>query len=383
MQTDMHYYGTYAMARAAGLSPESCQIIATAAEFVDDSGEKDTIVFNDGGRLDFVPTAHHVGSIKNIDRQDQRHVWLPFHFIPGNEGESVSERLLCRMDSAIVNELIEHNLSHAQKPYGLHLAGISAHVYADTFSHYGFSGVSSRWNRVISSSLELMNVEGEILKHIEKQREKFQRKYKSEMGTLENFRAAPLTDNLLKNLVVRVRNMFSEGIEIFSGALGHGAVFTYPDRPYLKWKFDYEHPPNKRSSGLRDNPATFLEACEKLHGIFHRLGEKIPDIKQDDYRPFDDIKGSVEQILNKQAPLKDREEAWKTTAENGGLFVNKEKILPYQGEEWAEGITRLKENPNNSHDALKEPIFRFYQAASIHRTFVLRELLPKHELVVD
>ena len=37
MQVDMHYYGTYAMARAAGLKADVCKIIATAAEFVDDN----------------------------------------------------------------------------------------------------------------------------------------------------------------------------------------------------------------------------------------------------------------------------------------------------------------------------------------------------------
>ena len=45
MQVDMHYYGTYAMARAAGLSPADCRIIAIAAQFVDDNAGKDTIWF--------------------------------------------------------------------------------------------------------------------------------------------------------------------------------------------------------------------------------------------------------------------------------------------------------------------------------------------------
>lgn len=355
MQKDMHYYGTYAMARAAGLSPESCQTIATAAEFVDDNGEKDTIIFEDGGRLDFVPTAHHTTSIKNIDRQDQRHVWLPFHFIPGNEGKSISERLLCRKNSLISRELIEHNLSHASRPYGLHLVGIAAHVYADTFSHYGFSGVSSRWNKVDSSSFKLIGVRSEIYEYIEKKRKDFYKKYKTETGSFENFRLKLQDDDRVKNLYARIRDIFSKGIETFSGALGHGAVFTYPDRPYLKWQFDYEKP--KRSSGLRDNPATFLEACEELHGMFCRLGEKRPDIQQDDGRCFDDIKDSVQQILDEQAPCEGREEAWKKAAENGELFTGKEKILAYQGEEWAGGINLLKQS-QDSHDALKAPIFR-------------------------
>ena len=33
----MHYYGTYAIARAAGLRPTDAQIIAYSAQFVDDS----------------------------------------------------------------------------------------------------------------------------------------------------------------------------------------------------------------------------------------------------------------------------------------------------------------------------------------------------------
>ena len=59
MQKDMHYLGTYSMARASGLAPNICQTIATASEFVDDNGSKETIEFPDSGRLDFIPAAHH------------------------------------------------------------------------------------------------------------------------------------------------------------------------------------------------------------------------------------------------------------------------------------------------------------------------------------
>ena len=106
MQKDMHYFGTYAMFRAAGLAPKVCQIIATAAEFVDDNGEHETIEFLDGGRLDFIPTAHHSTDIKSIYHYYQRLIWVPFHFIPGNEGRTISERLLCRKDSTIACETV-------------------------------------------------------------------------------------------------------------------------------------------------------------------------------------------------------------------------------------------------------------------------------------
>jgi len=37
---------------------------------------------------------------------------------------------------------------------------------------------------------------------------------------------------------------------------------------------------------------------------------------------------------------------------------------------------------NKPRDAVKKNIYRFYQAASLYRYYVLRELLPKHNLAV-
>ena len=159
MHIDIHYFGTYAMARIAGLRHEACQTIATAAQFVDANDRAETIEFEDGGEIHIVPTAHPLFHMKNTElfERDQRMVWLPFHFLPGNEGKTISERLVCRQNSEIAREMISHCLSLADKEYGLQLVGIAAHVYADTFSHYGFSGVSSRWNRVRGDSITLQN----------------------------------------------------------------------------------------------------------------------------------------------------------------------------------------------------------------------------------
>ena len=107
MQLDMHYYGTYALARAAGLTPKACQIIATAAQFVDDNAASYHIEFQDGGRIDSQATAHHPSSVaRNLDPADQRRVWVPFHFLPGNDGQTFPERLLCRKDSPIAKAMV-------------------------------------------------------------------------------------------------------------------------------------------------------------------------------------------------------------------------------------------------------------------------------------
>ena len=72
--------------------------------------------------------------------------------MPGNIGATYTERLKCRMDSEIVREMRDHHLSLSNRAFALHLLGIAAYVYADTFSHYGFSGVSSRGNKVRNDS---------------------------------------------------------------------------------------------------------------------------------------------------------------------------------------------------------------------------------------
>jgi len=66
MQEDMHYYGTYAMARAAGLEVKHAKIIAYAAQYVDDSTATDSEVHKDGGMFMTIATAHtNSEAIKN------------------------------------------------------------------------------------------------------------------------------------------------------------------------------------------------------------------------------------------------------------------------------------------------------------------------------
>ena len=146
VQEDMHYYGTYAMARAAGLSVQDSKVIAYSAQFVDDSTESDSEVHEDGGMFETIATAHtNKEAIANAvaDHLEQRKVWVPFHFFPGGEGDSLSEKLICRKDSELAQKMVRNHLQHAMSEgnqYGLELLGIMSHVYEDTFSHYGFRG---------------------------------------------------------------------------------------------------------------------------------------------------------------------------------------------------------------------------------------------------
>ncbi|MCL1817629.1 MAG: hypothetical protein FWG35_01775, partial [Spirochaetaceae bacterium] len=117
MQKDMHYYGTYAMAVAAGIPQNDANIIAYAAQFVDDSTRYDSEVNHDGGMLFGITTAHHpaqalIRSPKDhlSGLEEQRKIWVPFHFFPGGIGKTFAEKLLCVKDGKIVREMLDNHL---------------------------------------------------------------------------------------------------------------------------------------------------------------------------------------------------------------------------------------------------------------------------------
>lgn len=376
MQLDMHYYGTYAMARAAGIKPDSAQVIATSAQFVDDNTARGHVEFRDGARIDQEPTAHHLADFSNLDDRDQRRVWVPFHFLPGNVGDTYTERLKCRMDSPIVQELRDHHLALSDRAFALHLLGITAHVYADTFSHYGFSGVSSRGNKVDNSSFRFHQEIDDTDEAVEE--------LSSDMRDYVTSKMARFFENR-GNHGGLLTNINSLVAETASGALGHGSVATLPDRPYLVWSFDYERPDAiAEIHSIRNNPATFLAGCRALYNMFRRFVEMQADAHGcGDALDFETIAPKVREVLLVQADKAGRIAAWQDAAQSGEIFgVGRETIPEYDGEDWNDQWDKL-DGEADYRTAMDLPVWRFYQAASLHRTYVLRDLLPKHRLIVD
>jgi hypothetical protein len=358
MQSDMHYYGTYVMARSAGIKAEAAKIIAYSAQFVDDNAKSEEILFKDAGSINAKATAHHAVDVKNLDETDQRQIWVPFHFLPGNEGESFTERLICRKNSKIAQEMCHNALSNGDKDYILQLIGITAHVFADTFAHYGFSGISSRRNKVINDSIDLIELDTEMEKYITEKQKKFKEEHKG--GIFKNIK--------------------SSLIEVVSGALGHGAVATYPDRPYLKWAFKYEEP--EKESDLRDNPRTFLEGCEELYNFFKDFVTNNPQYSDGIDIDFTAVKSDVEKVLQTQADKAGRIQAWQTAVKEGKFYDSLGTDIPaYDKEDWL-GSAKALDRASDSGKALTENVYKYYKAASYHRNYILRTLLPKHELVI-
>jgi len=349
----MHYYGTYAMALAAGLRADVCKTIATASQYVDDNAVTKQVRLAGGGLIDVIATAHTTTQLQNLDGEDQRLVWVPFHFLPGAKGNGLMEKLACVTDSDVANQAIKYNLTWKDAPFAVELMGVTAHVYADTFSHYGFSGVSSPLNKVDAETITLdEDLDPEIRNYITDKAEKF-------LG------------GKFGKLISRFGALQGAVAEEASGALGHGGAATYPDRPYLKWKFEYDE---AGSSGWRDNPATFLAGCRALHALFRQFAALRPDLTVSKGRDFDSFASRVDTLLRKPAKGDERAQAWIEAVTEGVFDDSKAGIPAYEGEGWTKTIDGLEGKSGEGLSTLSA--YRFHQAAEVHRNHVLRVLLP-------
>lgn len=353
MQLDMHFYGIYALARAAGVKPDSAHTIAYASQFVDDALEGEVNVLDNQTALYPIVTSHKPMDYKNTILRDQWKVWVPFHFLPGNlktEG-SFYGKMACRKgtESQPAQMILKHALAHKTQPYEPHLAGITAHVYADTFAHFGFVGLSCDWNKVkVESVTPRRSHTQRILKYI---RDKF-----------ENFK-------------VRIAGTFAETVPV-----GHGAVATYPDRPYLKWQY---LPEDGRELVRRENPKDFVKASELLYGFFVDFLVDNPGHGRPDERGWNTIKSAIEDIIRKEGKKQERIDQWMRAISRNALFqaTQKDKKVKYDEESWQ--YHRI-----SSHIAAHKTLANcdashFIHAAWLHRNYVLYQLLPEMDLVAS
>ncbi|MCT4535141.1 DUF6765 family protein [Halodesulfovibrio sp.] len=366
MQLDMHFYGTYALARAAGIPQEDAYTIAYAAQYVDDSTKQDSKQHEDGGLLYGIATSHDGGQCvlnyhKDVhgSREEQRRVWVPFHFLPGAEGKDFEEQLLCKKNSKPAQEMMQNHLRlAAEKPYGLELLGIAAHVYMDTFSHFGFSGVSSSLNKIIDGSIKPLELKDpKMADYVLSKLGRFIKRYK--LGSVISFFAEEST-----------------------GSLGHGAVATFPDRPYLKWCFEYEYPHESTTSSIpieaeqievRDNKVHFFEGCELLYHYFRGFaGARYPE---PDVIPFEDIADDIKEIITTEDDCHGRIDKWRALSWKNTPVISQK--IRYNKSDWENQKFDFDDSEESKHN-ISSNVYRFHQAAAYHRYYVLKDLLPAH-----
>ncbi len=352
MQKDMHFYGTYAVARIAGFKPGDAKIIATAAEFVDEAVAATPINLGNQRYMLPVVSAHKMLELgKNCDEMDQWKVWVPFHFLPGGRGETVEERLMCQWGDpgnvatdAIIDLALE--AGEKNKPYALHLLGIVTHVIQDTYAHYGFSGIASDLNKIDQTTLKPLNASDGIMDHIT---DKFDKCWD------------------------RLAGSFADATR-----LGHAGASTCPDRPYLKWEFTTEE---GQASGVRDNPDSFYKACTRLHAIYQAFIENKPSMQdRAGHLEFEDkVAKEIKAIIAEEGPGDDRGEYWRDRIVSSALYtVDKEEMsLKYDIKDW-----RVKAMLDATVASNTEA-HKFNWAASKYLNTVHDDILPELKILLD
>lgn len=372
MQIDFHHAVTYVVARLAGFPHTEADTIAWSAQFVDDAVDEGIIAFMSGEMYYHIASAHKMLDYRNLDKLSNHRAWIPFHFLPGNEGLPAGEgtniefarRIICRPDSYAARDMLDLCIARkGQTPYHLHQLGIAMHVYADTWAHQGFSGISHKYNKVYDLRDEEQQSYGKMIRHIND--------YYSRWSKIKN--------RLLELVGVDVEKSATEIINNFL-PLGHGAALSMPDKPYLVWRY-------KDGMGrevVRDNPREFLAAADAMCRQLQRYrGEAAQGLAEQDKRRIDELLRGITDSDSHQRHL-----AWLGEIQHGAFSFGKESKLFYIGEgggSWKS--LALGESPERHDDDERyryDPRFMqshwklFHDALLAHRHLILNDLLPRY-----
>jgi hypothetical protein len=362
MQIDFHHAVTYTIARLAGFEHKDADTIAYCAQYVDDAINSGTIFFTSGEMYNRIGSAHRMLDYRNFQELANHHVWIPFHFLPGNDGKDATankdgkflDKIICRPNSKVALDMVQSCIDARSKPYALHRLGITMHVYADTWAHQGFAGVNHPVNQVH----EVADFDGRPDSGFE----------------------------------LRMKEFFSDVFDAVGSRfvsetlpLGHGAVLSYPDRPYLRWS--YVDCNGKRVE--RDNPKDFIEAAENMYKVLlsFRNGTALqtaPAMPQQDRS----------RIAERLAGFEDddgetRHRRWLRDIAGGAFSFGKVELLyqPKGQDSWKFDAVGARHGMGGERELYQyQPNFlrsnwkHFHDALMAHRFAVLHEILPKYNI---
>jgi len=369
MQIDFHHGVTYIVARLAGFSQKEAEIVAYAAQYVDDATNTGVVAFSNEMMYERIASAHHILDHRNARVLANRRVWLPFHFLPGNGGQGPTKapatesrddfirRATCLPGSPLAQEMVRTVIQRQDRPYALHRLGIALHVYADTWAHQRFVGFMDRTN----SAVDL----------------------RSDTPLPKQHPA-----ELVKQAWARLRDWIKGWAigEVFP--LGHGGALIYPDLPFMTWSYTNGH--GERIE--RNNTEIFGEAARALYTAMAQFRAGNPDLLVEiPCEAFSKIDDHLANIRSFDATT--RHEQWLNLVRSGEFGFREEVAYAPKGVgSWkyhALGTTRELDNwwersPWCRYDY--SPYFLesnwkyFHDALQAQRLYVLNELLPKYGL---
>ncbi len=354
MNIDFHYGVIYATSRLAGLNKNDAQIVAHSCQYVDDATTNGLLTFSGGETFERFASAHEMCDYKNALDAENRVIWVPFHFLPAGEGNTLEDKAVCKPDSSIARAMVKKALGRHEAGNALHRLGVSLHVYIDTWAHQGFSGI-------VSDNNKLLFLEGDDHDH--------------------NTWLGKLTDAL----VTAGHNIGTVTLDAISG-LGHGAALHFPDMPWAKWTYTNAN----QLQVKRDNLADFIQAadmaCKVVQGFINKNlnYENEPGMNTS-------AKASLQKILenNRDHDPKNRLDVFINAVANGEIPGLKEDIPAYIDKgfgSWKHAATGISEvddggvEPTWSNDFEESNYRKFHDATKEHRYVVTQEILPAFNL---
>ena len=150
MDLDYHYGAMYVLSRWGKFGSANAQIIATSCQLVDDNFDENPLSdASEDEELARSITVRYSSQnvVGNVTGKGNKEIWMPFHFLPGLEGETDEEKLTCRKNSVLAQKLADRILETTldNSDFGFRI-GIGLHAYADTWAYQGFSGLKDSIN---------------------------------------------------------------------------------------------------------------------------------------------------------------------------------------------------------------------------------------------
>ena len=365
MEIDFHFGVTYVVSRIAGLNHDHAQIVATSSQYVDDTVNTGILKFTTGETFYRMSTAHKKSDYHMVMAADERRVWIPFHFLPGNDLAGAHDlefynRIVCRPNSLIAQAMAKNCIVQQSRPFGLHQLGITAHVFIDTWAHQGFAGVKSPVN---------------VAKHIRL----------IDPPESNNFFQSVRREGLKAAVLQKLRPKICELLNTWF-PMGHGSVLHYPDHPYRKWRYENGH----GQIIERNNPQDFLEAADQLCKLIQRYILKDPDavVRGLDLKDKELIAKMISEIRieNRYA----RNQIWLNAIKNGefSFGVSDPQYLVTGKGSWKYDALSIdgQEIPESQKIIFSESFLNsnwklFHDAAKAHQFEILTEILPAFGII--
>lgn len=352
MNIDFHYGVTFAVCRLAGLDQQQAQVVAHASQYVDDATTKGLLMFAGGETFERFASAHVMLDYNNAINDENRVVWVPFHFLPGGEGVTLEDKAVCKPDSPIARDMVRRAIESRDAENALHRLGVTLHTYIDTWAHQGFSGIVSDHNRLTS-------LEGDDHDH-------------------ETWL------DKLKSYATKAGNAIGATAVSTVSGLGHGAALHFPDMPWADWSYTNLTTGKVERKNLPDFMNAMDMACKAVQGFLHN------NVNYEHESGLPQAAKKALQVIvanNRDHDPEARLEVFMASIAKGELPGLKEEIPAYIAKgrgSWKHQATGIEDKDDGDTKPEWSPAFessdyrKFHDAVKEHRFEVTQKILPAH-----